>query len=290
MRWQQFKTNEMKRKILLLFIAFLPITIYAQSAEELNSQGIEFAKKGKIEKAFKLFNKAIETNPEFSNAYSNRGNVYRMGKKYELAIRDYSTSLKLDPKDLRVLYSRANTYLEMENFKKAIDDYSSIIKLKPTFSNIYFDRAYANIRIDNFKKAKKDLEAQLELNPNDFKSLANLINIKYKLGLYNEALTDYTKIFERFPNQPNLHILYNNRANLYQELDEYQKALNDINKALSINKNYDIGFLNRAGINMKLGNEKEACQDFKKAIELGVKTNDHFEIDDDFKKLEKLCK
>lgn len=280
----------MKRKTLLLFIAFLPISIYAQNAEELNSQGIEFAKKGNIKKAFELFNKAIDTNPEFSNAYSNRGNVYRMGKKYDLAIKDYSTSLKLDPKDLGVLYSRANTYLEMENFKKAIDDYSTIIDLKPTYPNIYFDRAYANIRNDNFKKAKKDLEAQLELNPNDFKSLANLINIKYKLELYEEALTDYTKIFERFPNQPNLHILYNNRANLYQELDEYQKALDDINKALAINKNYDMGLLNRAGINMKLGNKEEVCKDFKKAIELGVETNDHFEIYDDFKKLRKLCK
>ena len=280
----------MKTKTLLLFIVFLPISIYAQTAEELNTQGIEFAKKGDIGKGFELFNKAIETNPEFPDAYSNRGNVYRMGEKYELAIKDYSTSLKLNPKSLDVLYSRANTYLDMENFKKAIDDYSMIIELKPSFPNIYFDRAYANIRNDNFKKAKNDFEAQLELNPNDFKSLANLINIKYKLELYDDALLDYTKLFKRFPNQQNLHILYNNRANLYQEIDEYQKALQDINKALELNENYDMGFLNRAGINMKLGNNKEACEDYKKAIELEVETNDHFEMYDDFKKLKKLCK
>jgi tetratricopeptide (TPR) repeat protein len=272
--------------IILLLIAQI---LYSQTADELNSQGIELAKKGKMDKAFSTFDNAIKRYPDAPGPYSNRGNIYRMRKEFNLAINDYSKSLELNTKNLNVLYSRANTYLDSEDFEMAISDYTSIIDEEPLFPNIYFDRAYANIMLENYKESKTDLEAQLKINPKDFKSLANLINIKTQLELFDEALSDYKKILTEYPNQPNLHIVYNNRANLYQDINEYQKALEDINIALQIKRNYDIGFLNRAGIYLKLEQKKQACKDFKKALKLGVEKNDHFKIDEDYEKLKKNC-
>ena len=97
------------------------------------------------------------------------------------------------------------------------------------------------------------------------------------------------KILIDFPNQPNLHILYSNRANLYKDMDQLPKALENVNMALTLNKDYDIGFLNRAEINFKLGNKEQACADFKNAIELGVKKNKHFKLDEDYIRLKKNC-
>jgi hypothetical protein len=51
-----------------------------------------------------------------------------------------------------------------------------------------------------------------------------------------------------------------------------------------------MGYLNRGVINMKLGNIKTACQDFDKAIKLGVEKNDHYKSDEDIEELRKLCK
>jgi len=277
----------MKKSILLLTIILLSTSAFSQNAVELNKQGIELAKKGKIDKAFELFEKAIEINPDFIGAYSNRGNIYRMQKKYSLAIRDYTKSIQLDPSDFDIIYARANTYLDAEDFLNAIIDYSTIIDKNPSFPDIYFDRGYANIRLENYEKAKEDMESQIILAPKDFKSLANLINIKKKLELYDEAFADYDKILKEFPNQPNLHIVYNNRSSLFQIIDKYEKALEDINIALKINENYDIGLFNRAGIYMKLGDKKKACQDFKKSLKLGLESNDHFKDDDVFKDFEK---
>jgi len=274
---------------LTFFILLICSNAFSQKEVELNNKGIEFAKSGKFDKAFDYFTQAIMTNPNFSNAYSNRGNIFRMRKKYDLAIRDYSKSLDLNPENLGVVYSRANTFLEKQDFKNAIKDYSTIINKNPSFDDIYFDRGYANIRLENYSEAKTDMESQLKINPNDFKSLANLINIKTKLKLFEEALADYEKIIVEYPDQPNLHIVYSNRANLYQDINDFQKALSDINIALEINNSYDIGFLNRAGINLKLENTEQACKDFKKACELGVEKNDHFKVDEDFKKLKKNC-
>lgn len=276
-----------------LAIAILLITtqnLISQTAEELNSTGIELARKGEIDKAFSIFEIAIKQYPNSPGPYSNRGNVHRMRKEYDLAINDYSKSLELYPDNLNVLYARANTYMDNADFEMSISDYSKIIEKKPSFSDIYFNRAYANIRVEKYENAKTDLETQLEITPKDFKSLANLINVKKKLALYDEAVSDYKKIATEFPSQPNLHILYNNWASLYREIEKPIEALEKINEALKFKKNYDIGLFNRAGIYLELSEEKNACKDFKKAIKLELKKNEHFEADEDFEKLKKLCK
>lgn len=279
----------MTKPLLSILFLLLSLTAFSQKELAFNKEGIEYAKNGRFQLAFDSFNNAIKANPNFSNAYTNRGNIFRMQKKYDLAIKDYSKSIELNPENLAVVYSRANTYLDKEDFKNAIKDYSLIIDQNPSFKDIYFDRGYANIRLENYNDAKIDMESQLALTPTDFKSIANLINIKTKLKLFDEALADYDKILTAFPEQPNLHILYSNRANLYKDINQLPKALESINMALTLNKDYDIGFLNSADINLKLGNKEQACTDFQKSIALGVEKNEHFKVDEDFRILKKNC-
>jgi tetratricopeptide (TPR) repeat protein len=279
----------MKKILAIVIISIITQNLISQTSEELNSEGIGLAKKGEIDKAFSIFEKAIKLYPESPSPYANRGNVYRMQKEYDLAIIDYTKSFELNPNDLNVLYARANTYMDNGNFEMAISDYSKIIEKQPSFLDIYFDRASANIKLEKYENAKTDLESQLEITPQDFKSLANLINMKMKLKLYDEALVGYQKIVNEFPNQPNLYILYNNWASLYREIEKPEKALVKINQALTLNNNFDIGLFNRAGIYLELSDEKNACTDFKKALELNLEKNKHFEADEDFEKLKKIC-
>lgn len=279
-----------KKTILILFSILIWSNLYSQEdAVTLNSKGIEYAKKGELNEALILFEKAIKIDPEFSSAYANRGNVYRIQKKYKLAINDFTKSFELK-RNLNTIYARANSFLEIDDFQSAVNDYTIIIDESPTFSSIYFDRAYAYLRLENYVEAKKDLESQLQYDPKDFKSLANLVGVKKELGLYESAIKDYDKILVEFPNQDDLHKIYNNRANLYLKIKNYSKAFEDINKAIEIKNDYDMGYLNRGVINMKLGNIKTACQDFNKAIKLGVEKNDHYKSDEDIEELRKLCK
>lgn len=278
----------MKRK-LAVALFLLSLTTFAQKEVELNEQGIEYAKKGDLEKAFDLFNKAIETNPKYPNGFSNRGQVYRQMKKYDLAIIDFTKSLELNADNPNIISARADAYMSVNNFEKATTDYTTIINKNPSYKDIYFDRGYSYIMQKKYEEAKKDMEQQLVLNPNDFKSLANLINLKKHLKMNTEALADYESLIKNFPNQPNMHIVYNNRANLYQDLNELDKALADINKALEIKPDYDMGYLNRAEIYNKMGEKKLACEDFSRAKQLKVESNKYFEADKDYLSVKKLC-
>jgi len=279
----------MKKLLSIILLLILCQSLSAQTADELNTLGIKYAKNDKADKAFSAFDKAINLDPNLPGPYANRGNIHRLRKEFELAIADYSKFLELSPDNINVLYARAGVYKGVKEFKKAISDYSKVIEIKPSFEDIFFDRAYSYIRLEDYEHAKNDLESQLKISPKDFKSFANLINVKKKSKLYDEALADYEKIIIEFPNEPNLHILYNNRAVTYKELNRPDEALEDINKALKINKNYSVGYLTRAGIYLDLEDKENACKDFKKALSLDLEKHPSFEVDEDFKKLKSLC-
>lgn len=277
------------KKVFIIITLVMALNSYSQTEVDLNKKGIEYAQKGDFKKAFELFNEAIQTNPKYANAYANRGQVYRQQGQNDLAITDFTKSLALYPDDPYLLHTRAETYMDLESFEKAATDYTNIIRKDPSYPDIYFDRAYCYIRQKNYAEAKKDMEQQLVLYPKDFKSLANLINLKKQLKMNKEALIDYEKLLKEFPNEPDMHIVYNNRGNLYQEMNDLDHALADINKAISIKTDYDMGYLNRAEIYNKMGNKEKACEDFSIAQKLKVESNKHFEADEDYLSVKKLC-
>ncbi|MDP6321340.1 MAG: hypothetical protein QF750_03175, partial [Prochlorococcaceae cyanobacterium ETNP14_MAG_5] len=66
---------------------------------------------------------------------------------------------------------------------------------------------------------------------------------------------------------------YKRRASVSYVIEDYQAALDDINKAISINPSIGIFYNARADIKMELGDNDGAISDYSKAAELG-KGND----------------
>lgn len=207
----------MKIKIVITLLIISTCVAFSQAEIDLNKTGIKYAELGQYEKALHYFSKAIELNPNYANGYANRGNVYRVQKKLDKAIVEYSKAIELDNTKIQVLYARANTYKDLDNLALAIIDYSKIIALDNSFKDIYFARAYAYLMLEDYKKAKVDLEKQLQISPNDLKSEGNLIHIKTKLGLYDEALTDYDITINKYPTE---YSMYNNRAELFIKMNK----------------------------------------------------------------------
>jgi tetratricopeptide (TPR) repeat protein len=90
------KIKSMNRKAIADLIAIVVIVsvvafsgcISAETAEEWDGKGTNFAKLGEYKKAIECFDKAIELNPNLAEAYCNRGNAYFYLKQYERAIED----------------------------------------------------------------------------------------------------------------------------------------------------------------------------------------------------------
>ena len=279
----------MRKTLILLVLVMINYSYYmnAQSSQEYNSKAIKFAKEGDYNMATFYFKRAIASDSLNASAYANLGNVYRITEKFQLAIESYSHSIRLKDSEIAVIQARANTFMDMNEFQRAIQDYTTIISLHPNFQTTYFDRAYAYIRLKQYDLAKKDLETQLEYKPNHLISKANLANAKTELGLYEEAIIDFKSLLNS--DIQDKYILLENVANLYQKLENYEQALEYINKSLKKKKKYNLGYLRRALIYSDLEQKEKACQDLKKAIKLKVQKEKHFQGEEEFKKLLSDC-
>jgi tetratricopeptide (TPR) repeat protein len=62
---------------------------------------------------------------------------------------------------------------------------------------------------------------------------------------------------------------YNNRGMFYAQRGQYQSAIDDFSKAISLKKNYANAYYNRALVYLNQGNKEPGCYDAQKACELG---------------------
>ena len=68
-------------------------------ANEWFEKGYEYGINGEHDKAIEAFTSVIALDPNFSEAYGNRGNVYADKGQYDRAIEDYNKAIAIDPND-----------------------------------------------------------------------------------------------------------------------------------------------------------------------------------------------
>jgi tetratricopeptide (TPR) repeat protein len=101
--------------VLISLCIFAPI-VSATTTEEWNEQGCRFLESGDCEKAIECFDKAIGLNPNYTDAYLNRGLAYWYLKHDERALEDFEKVIKLNPcSDLACRALNALSGIKQEN-------------------------------------------------------------------------------------------------------------------------------------------------------------------------------
>ena len=123
-----------KRTLAVIFI--VPLLLAAcgtlQSYGEAvhhNQLGLEYLNQNDWEKALLEFNLAIESDPEYAEAYYGRELIYHKMGELERAIADYDRAIELDPQYAWAYYERGYTYYDLEESEKAIADLERALEL-----------------------------------------------------------------------------------------------------------------------------------------------------------------
>ncbi|MCL1993734.1 MAG: tetratricopeptide repeat protein [Spirochaetes bacterium] len=230
----------------------------------INDQGLEFGKLnspiGDLS-AIEAFLKAIEMNPIYVNAYSNRGNVFnKIGEQFiEKALIDFNMALLLDPSHENTLYNRGMLFLKSSQFDKAIVDFSKLIELKPNDHDAYFNLGICYFGMDNFALALKNYNTAIEINSRFGEAYLNRSNCHVKMKNYNHALEDCNKAIEI---NPCFAEAYFNQGNCYAIINKFALALESYNTAIEIAPSFAEAYMARGLVYKCLGDEDKANNDF----------------------------
>ena len=144
-------------------------------AEEAYSKGCEYSKNGNYDQAISEYTKAIEINPNYEQAYGNRGGSYANHGNLPKAISDYTKAIELNPKDVMNYYNRGTVYKDQGDLAQAASDFTKAIEIDPNYFEAYNNRVIVYRRLKEYDKAWADVHKTEGLgHPVDPRVLADL--------------------------------------------------------------------------------------------------------------------
>jgi len=98
-------------------------------AQEHARKGDTYYEQGQFDEAIAEYTEAVNADPDFARAYSNRAAAYCHIEEYDKAIADCSKAIELDPNLAVLYYNRGFAYRLLGKKAKAIADFEKCIEL-----------------------------------------------------------------------------------------------------------------------------------------------------------------
>ena len=211
------------------------IGLNPEYANAYNNRGIAYAGKSDFDAAIADFNKAIGLNPEYADTYNNRGIAYVRKSDFDAAIADFNEAIDLNPEYANAYNNRGAAYAEKSDFDAAIADFNEAIDLNPEYANAYNNRGAAYVRKSDFDAAIADFNEAIDLNPEDAAVYSNRGAAYAEKSDFDAAIADFNKAIDLASEDA---AVYSNRGEAWLYLKEWQKAKADLKTAKD--RGYDI--------------------------------------------------
>lgn len=205
------------------------------------------------EEKLKYYNKAIKENPDFADAYINRGLVKNELNDFEGSITDYDKAIELDSKCSLAFNNRGYSKYKKGDYEGALADYNKAILLNPNLK----------IALDN--KAKLLSEVCIK-DDEEFVAKYYLSTGIHELnkGNFLESIKNFD---ESLKHNDKSEITYFYKAAAYQSLNNTDLAYENYTKAIELNNKMVDAYFNRGQLMLK-DNPKQALDDFVSAVAL----------------------
>lgn len=134
----------------------------------------------------------------------------------------------------------------------------------------YVESGLKEFEKENWTDAKFYFDALVKSDPENIDFLERRGYCNFGLKRFEQALADFNKAIENTDINQSPQLLFF-RGNTLSELKKHERAIEDFNKMLTIQPRH-MGATNQRGLAYaKAGKKQEACKDFEKVIQFGVK-------------------
>ncbi|XP_072617567.1 tetratricopeptide repeat protein 6 [Vulpes vulpes] len=166
------------------------------TAEFLTNRGVIHEFMGQQQNAMKDYQAAISLNPTYSLAYFNAGNIYFHHRQFSQASDYFSKALKFDPENECATMNRAIANTILRKYKEAKEDFAYVVESCPFWAAVYFNRAHFYCCLKQYELAEEDLSKALSLKPDDALIYNLRAEVRGKIGLTEEAVSDYIQALD----------------------------------------------------------------------------------------------
>ena len=162
---------------------------------------------------------------------------------------------------------KAAVNLELKQWQYAVDEYSLVLQKENQNPAALFFRAYAHSHLRHYDQARNDYQELLTIAPRHFEARLSLAYVLQQQGKKTDALEQLNQVVEMHKDSA---IAYASRANLEQELKQWDAALYDLQEAIRLEP-HDVGYVAlQADLMINLQRRKEAKRVLDDAVKRGI--------------------
>lgn len=219
---------------------------------------------GRFDDAKTYFERAASLDRNRSEPYLSLGNLYRNIGNWSQAIESLEKAIEISPTDLSAYTALGRTYQIMGNASEAQSAYSRGILNSLDKQEAYLARAgfyYSQIKGE---QAESDFKAAWELNPNSYSMGLQLADYYRRVRDYEKAIEVLGKLEGTKSEDARINIA---KGNILAEQAMWPEALEEYNKAITINSSYLDAHTGIAKVYEKIGKMDQAIAIYSEAIE-----------------------
>lgn len=293
---------------LLIFLVLIFLSCSGQSKKDAS----DFFLKGNVAltqknyaEAIRLYDEAIAKNPDFSDAYLNKGICLLKTNEVDNAYEVLSKAIQVDPSLLQAILVRSEAGLlsnklneaeqDLNQIKKAykdssryflihgnlmqargqsaksLTDYDRAVSLDAGNVEALVNRGAVYYQMQSFKEAGKDFSDAIKINPFQPEALNNLGLLAIKEKDWDKAISYFDLILNSNPAEP---LSLNNKGYVLIERGSLEEAKKLIDRSLDIMPKNGYAMRNLGIYFQKKGNISEAIRQYMRAIELAEPVDD----------------
>ena len=263
--------------------------------------GLAKEKSADFKQAFSNYDKCLALNNKNVEAYKRRGLLHQGNGELDAAMNDFNAMYEIAPQSSEALKYRGISEMLNEKYGLALADFDEYEQRFDNDSDIFFNKGHCLNQLGKLADAVVSFKKALSLNPKDYEVIFEIAQNNYTLGNREESLLMCDSIL----NSLDCHVMATNLKGVIQMdlknfeaaiftfksgtacspyyedfhinkaialigLGNNKDALKQIDFTLTIAPNSGLAYLVRAQARHNLGDATAACQDLKKAVELGM--------------------
>ncbi len=178
----------------------LTLDINWATAEEHFTLGNTLLEHGKLEKAISCYQRAIQLQPSYADAYHNLGEVLSVQKRWDDAIASYQQAIELNPYYEGSHYSLGKVWASLDRREDAIACYRTAIELNPSFAQAYQSLGEVLDSRGELDEAIGCYEKTIELKPDIWEIHQKLGDALQEKGEIDGAIDAYNRAIELVKN------------------------------------------------------------------------------------------
>ncbi|MBI4851843.1 MAG: tetratricopeptide repeat protein [Acidobacteria bacterium] len=238
--------------------------------------GYTLLKLNKFDEAIIAFKESIKINPNNNKSYLNLGVALHSINKFDEAISFYKLANKIN-KNSDAEFNLAVAFFHQNNINSAIEYYQKAIETRKLYPAAYNNLGLAYEIKEDFNSAFTSFQLAIKQSNNSY-PLAN-----YNLGrfyfnqgkFFPEAVEQLQLAIRKQNNFPEVFLMLGNIFLVYENQsgnkDSIIQAKAYYEKAIELNKNYSLAYENLAIAYSRLGENKTAFANFRKALNTSTK-------------------